>query len=265
MDCVRFIGTYTWIGWGVGGCGFRLDSLVGTRGQFNFDLISWSANCNCSTNPLAGIGQTVDTFVFFSFHLKLDLMWTIGNNDSKRSSYSARGRKGLSWGPPIAVECYDLGLLSLNARFEPRNPLWTEAKIRSSKSASHLINWSYVCVCVPDSVASWDSSVLTDIITVSPFSPIFVQWLTECLSDGLVASTHLLWFDFIYLFFVFFFHFQFMILLLIVFVRVHCVFGLRVMGGDWFMKIRREKTERYFRLCQSFVNWLCFENKIHFS
>lgn len=38
----------------------------------------------------------------------------------------------------------------------------------------HLLN-VLENMCVPDSVDSCDSSVLTDIVTVSPFAPIFVQ------------------------------------------------------------------------------------------
>lgn len=35
-------------------------------------------------------------------------------------------------------------------------------------------------MCVPDTVAWCDSSVLTDIVTISPFAPIFVQ--IDCVS-----------------------------------------------------------------------------------
>lgn len=43
---------------------------------------------------------------------------------------------------------------------------------------------------VPDSVDSCDSSVLTDIDSVSPFSPIFVQCVAECFFNSRSSPDH---------------------------------------------------------------------------
>lgn len=52
-----------------------------------------------------------------------------------------------------------------------------------------------ICICgsmdiVPVNVDSCDSSVLTDIDRVSPFSPIFVQCVAECFFDSCPSPNH---------------------------------------------------------------------------